>query len=695
MSQYRIGTIKMINGDATVEGTGTTWSGEIDISDLFKAKDEDVIYQVASVTNNTNLELSTPYSGITRSGELYQINRDFTPNLNLPLISAGDIDWPAFLNNAITLIDARINQSLLTSSSPTYVGVTLSGLTASLPVFTNASKALVSNPMTGTGSVVMSISPALVTPALGTPSSGVLSNCTAGTEGAKGVLALATTAEVVTGTDTAKAVTAAGVQAKIASSISDGTTTHAPDGNSVFDALALKAPLASPTFTTQITTPVVYGSSAADGDITIEGTSSATKTTSYVILQPTTGNVGIGTTLPAAILHINNDFSAATYERLLQGRSSGNNSFGIGVGGNDTYISAAGGGGMHFATNSNLGVTGTSVPTNVTMSILNTGNVGIGTTLPAAILHINNDFSAATYERLLQGRSSGNNSFGIGVGGNDTYISAAGAGGMHFATNSNLGVTGTSVPTNVTMSILNTGNVGIGTTVSEGIFEVGQVTIKGTTNDGATQVQVWRDSDEANVANLNTNGDFYSAGDVSALTFTDRTPVFDGDAISAINAIKSIDGELDHNSLHPFLQKTIIRRNNKFVTEVPIEDALETVTIEEDETEEVHVFNEKGVDTVTQEPIILSSEMVQDGFKIEKGDIVPNMIEEKIIKKTTKEITRQRTDVKFDSETGKFYLREVDIIETPGRNIGATVSILIKAVQELTAEIERLKKAKK
>ena len=402
--------------------------------------------------------------------------------------------------------------------------------------------------------------------------------------------------------------TAAG---KIASSISDGDTTHAPDGNSVFDALALKAPLASPTFTTQITTPVVYGSSAADGDITIEGTSSATKTTSYVILQPTSGNVGIGTTLPAAILHINTDFSAATYERLLQGRSSGNNSF------------------------------------------------------------------------------------GIGVGGNDTYISAAGAGGMHFATNSNLGVTGTSVPTNVTMSILNTGNVGIGTTDLDGTPAAGQVTIKGTTNDGATQVQVWRDSDEANVANLNTNGDFYSAGDVSALTFTDRTPVFDGDAISAINAIKSIDGELDHNSLHPFLQKTIIRRNNKFVTEVPIEDALETVTIEEDETEEVHVFNEKGVDTVTQEPIILSSEMVQDGFKIEKGDIVPNMIEEKIIKKTTKEITRQRTDVKFDSETGKFYLREVDIIETPGRNIGATVSILIKAVQELTAEIERLKKAKK
>lgn len=40
-------------------------------------------------------------------------------------------------------------------------------LTASLPMFTNGSKAATSNAMTGTGSVVMSTSPTLVTPALG------------------------------------------------------------------------------------------------------------------------------------------------------------------------------------------------------------------------------------------------------------------------------------------------------------------------------------------------------------------------------------------------------------------------------------------------------------------------------------------------------------------------------------------------
>jgi hypothetical protein len=56
-----------------------------------------------------------------------------------------------------------------------------------------------------------------------------------------------------------------------------------------------------------LTTPyisTIYGGSAANDDITIEGTSNVTKTNSYVIIQPTSGNVGIGTTVPTAKLHI-------------------------------------------------------------------------------------------------------------------------------------------------------------------------------------------------------------------------------------------------------------------------------------------------------------------------------------------------------------------------------------------------------
>ena len=50
-----------------------------------------------------------------------------------------------------------------------------------------------------------------------------------------------------------------------------------------------------------LTTPyisTIRGGSAANDDITINGTSHATRTTSYVLLQPNGGSVGIGTTTP-------------------------------------------------------------------------------------------------------------------------------------------------------------------------------------------------------------------------------------------------------------------------------------------------------------------------------------------------------------------------------------------------------------
>lgn len=54
----------------------------------------------------------------------------------------------------------------------------------------------------------------------------------------------------------------------------------------------------SPVFTTKATVPVLYGSSAANGDLTLRGTSNATLATSYVILADVAGAGGvlIGTT---------------------------------------------------------------------------------------------------------------------------------------------------------------------------------------------------------------------------------------------------------------------------------------------------------------------------------------------------------------------------------------------------------------
>lgn len=54
---------------------------------------------------------------------------------------------------------------------------------------------------------------------------------------------------------------------------------------------------------TNLFVPTLYGGTAANGDITIRGTTSATKTTSYVLLQDDGGNVGVGNSAPDSLFH--------------------------------------------------------------------------------------------------------------------------------------------------------------------------------------------------------------------------------------------------------------------------------------------------------------------------------------------------------------------------------------------------------
>lgn len=71
-----------------------------------------------------------------------------------------------------------------------------------------------------------------------------------------------------------------------------------------------------------IVTPTVYGSTAANGDLILDGTSDSGKTTSYVILQPNGGNVGIGTSSPSERLHLYTSGSGSTTQfRIEQGNS--------------------------------------------------------------------------------------------------------------------------------------------------------------------------------------------------------------------------------------------------------------------------------------------------------------------------------------------------------------------------------------
>jgi len=211
---------------------------------------------------------------------------------------------------------------------------------------------------TGTNNVVFSNNPTLVTPNIGIPSSGTLTNCT-GLPVTTGVSGLGTgVATLLTGTPSG---------------------TGGPVGTT------------SPTITTP-TIAQINGGTAANDDLTLQGTTNATRTTSYVLLQPNGGFVGIGTSTPALPLQIVATNSNAGMFRAQNSSANGYTGFEL-YGDAGTQLAAFGTGNstatfyqgeMYLGTNTAKAVRiYTTSPSFVRMSILATGEVGIGTTTPS------------------------------------------------------------------------------------------------------------------------------------------------------------------------------------------------------------------------------------------------------------------------------------------------------------------------
>ena len=109
MSQYKTGTASVTNGSATVTGSGTLWLANVSAGDSFTIAGTGVLYDVASVSSDTSLSLSTPYTGVSATEVVYTIARDFTSPDNFPELSVGDIETPVILTRAIRKIQQRFN----------------------------------------------------------------------------------------------------------------------------------------------------------------------------------------------------------------------------------------------------------------------------------------------------------------------------------------------------------------------------------------------------------------------------------------------------------------------------------------------------------------------------------------------------------------------------------------------------------
>jgi len=271
------------------------------------------------------------------------------------------------------------------------------------------------------------------------------------------------------------------------------------------------------------------GNSTSGGNLKLDSTSNATK--GYVLLNPTGGNVGIGTTTPAQILSLYNGSG-----NVYMGFTSNSTTFGSTIGLNGVSLQIMNsdpgfGSPIYFYNNASMALSLTSgnVTAPGTLTVQGAGNssiagnVGIGTTAPGSILDIQR--AVAGTEILLTESSdsgvspalfatrrsrgtnlssptaiqSGNYLGGLSIQGygtsyaegariygvaNQTWTGSANGTDLYFAT-----VPDTSTTLTTQMVILNSGNVGIGTQTPGTKLEVnGQVTIDSWATASATTV---------------------------------------------------------------------------------------------------------------------------------------------------------------------------------------------------------------
>lgn len=258
---------------------------------------------------------------------------------------------------------------------------------------------------------------------------------------------------------------------------------------------------------TSLLTPQIYGSSAANGDITIEGTSDATKTTSYINLQPTGGNVGIGIT-------------GSTYKLAVYGGDENTLKLDASSGEPAIFWSQAGSNKWEQRAGVDYGLYSYTTSSWPFYILGASGNVGIGTTTPLVALDIRSS-SASTYMQI--GLDDNNKTYFQNNNTSDyfkiqTVNSAINAGAITLQPDGGLVGIGTTAPLSKlgvagnlsvgaiygtiaapTGGAIFQGNVGIGTTATTTPFEIAATQTVGAYGDGATAIKIKITNDASSI----------------------------------------------------------------------------------------------------------------------------------------------------------------------------------------------------
>jgi hypothetical protein len=421
-----VGTVSNGAGGTTVTGVGTQFLNTFKIGDTITINGETVaISAIASNTSMTTAAITGANSGVAYT---------LAGGTRFSVLGNGNVGIgttsPSYLLhvNAPTGDASILVQSVLNTANLRASGAKVGGNPASLVQLTDTTNSQTWNIENGrdasgnlgfynSGTKMVIDSTGNV--GIGTTSPGELLSL--GTTGTKGVLSLSgnTNGKIIiqpaaaAGTYTLTLPTDDGTPSQFLQTDGSGNLTWATgSGGGATTALDN---LASVAINTDLIGAVagglgIRGGTAANDDLILEGTTNATRTTSYVNLQPNGGNVGIGTATPASKLEINGGTDAITLRtvgtatglnwsgRIVAGGPS--NAFLMGQFNDQAWLGAHNAalnawapfyinpdGTQDLYIGDSDGVTSTNAPI-VTVRNSN-GRVGIGTTTPDSILHVN------------------------------------------------------------------------------------------------------------------------------------------------------------------------------------------------------------------------------------------------------------------------------------------------------------------